>query len=361
MPEQGTGAAEEKRIDLVFEGGGVKGIGLVGALSLLLERGYQPQNVAGTSAGAVVAAGLAAGYTAAELRRIVGETPFSSFLDQGWEDRLPGIGTLVSILRDQGIYEGEAFQQWMAGLLEAKGIRTFKDLVHPAYADAGPRYRYRAQMIASDITGRCLLVLPQDAPKIGIAPDDLNVALAVRMSMSIPIFFEPVRWRNPQTGREHLIVDGGMLSNYPVWLFDSAGVPEWPTFGLRLVEDELNKSVADRLPEAPPARTAIGVVVDYVKSLVATMLEAHDRLYIEKANYARTVTIPSLGVSSVDFNLKPETVDSLFESGRAAAERFLENWTFEGYIAEFRSGKEHSRRAEVAADMQVAEASPGRS
>ena len=65
-----------------------------------------------------------------------------------------------------------------------------------------------------------MLVLPRDAQLLGYAPDELEVAYAVRMSMSIPIFFKPVRVENTQTNHEHVIVDGGMLSNFPVWVFD---------------------------------------------------------------------------------------------------------------------------------------------
>ncbi len=108
----------------------------------------------------------------------------------------------------------------MRDLLEDKGVRTFGDLIRRE--DAELEYRYKAQMIASDLTERRLLVLPWHAPKLGIDdPDDLDVALAVRMSMSIPIFFEPARFVNAKTGGEHLIVDGGMLSDFPVWLFDA--------------------------------------------------------------------------------------------------------------------------------------------
>ncbi|MDP8926879.1 MAG: patatin-like phospholipase family protein [Actinomycetota bacterium] len=83
--------------------------------------------------------------------------------------------------------------------------------------EAELRYRYKAQVIASDLTKWRLLVLPRDAPKLGIDdPNDLSVALAVGMSISIPILFESVKFANPKTGREHLIVDGGMLSNFPV-------------------------------------------------------------------------------------------------------------------------------------------------
>jgi predicted acylesterase/phospholipase RssA len=60
-------AEKQKRVDLVLEGGGVKGIGLIGALAVLEERGYVPQNVAGTSAGAIAAALIAAGYSAGAL------------------------------------------------------------------------------------------------------------------------------------------------------------------------------------------------------------------------------------------------------------------------------------------------------
>ena len=56
--------AIDTHADLVFEGGGVKGIGLAGALATLEEREYGPQNIAGTSAGAITAALLAAGYSA---------------------------------------------------------------------------------------------------------------------------------------------------------------------------------------------------------------------------------------------------------------------------------------------------------
>jgi NTE family protein len=76
------------RLDLVLEGGGVKGIGLAGAYAVLEENGYEPQNVAGTSAGAITAALIAARYSAAELKEIVLSLDFKQFEDKAWEDRL---------------------------------------------------------------------------------------------------------------------------------------------------------------------------------------------------------------------------------------------------------------------------------
>jgi NTE family protein len=109
-------------VDLVFEGGGLKGIALVGAYSVLEERGYRPQNIAGTSAGAIVAALLAAGYTAAELRQIITDCDLNSFKDRARKSWLPLFPGIVSILKDRGIYEGKAFLEWMSGLLENKGV-----------------------------------------------------------------------------------------------------------------------------------------------------------------------------------------------------------------------------------------------
>ena len=91
-----------------------------------------------------------------------------------------------------------------------------------------------------------------------------------------------------------------------------------------------------------------GSVVDYVKALASTMMEAHDRLYLEKATFVRTIPIPTLGVGTTEFDITPERVRAIYESGRKAAFDFLDRWDFEAYKAEYRSGKEHSRRDEIA-------------
>src|SRR4051794_20431620 len=106
---------EAKHADLVFEGGGVKGIGLAGAFAALEQNQFVPKSVAGTSAGAITAALVAAGYSSAELDEIILKLPFASFKDESFADRLPG-GRMASVLLDLGIYEGKVFQDWIAGL-----------------------------------------------------------------------------------------------------------------------------------------------------------------------------------------------------------------------------------------------------
>ena len=337
----------ESFADLVFEGGGVKGIGLAGAYSALCERGVKPKRVAGTSAGAITAALVAAGYSATELDEILLEVPFARFKDRAWEDRVPLVGPPLSVLLQRGIYEGRFFQDWMRGLLAAKGVHTFGQLADPEATEV--KDRYRLKVIVSDVTHRRLLVLPDDAPALGVDPANLEVAYAVRMSMSIPVFFEPVMHHNPRTGAEHLIVDGGMLSNFPVWLFDAqkGEPPRWPTFGMLLVEGDPKVPVGHRV-EGEEHGVVRGSVVDYVKALASTMMEAHDRLYLEKATFVRTIPIPTVGVSTTEFDITPDRVRAIYESGRKAAVDFLGRWDFEAYKAEFRSGKEHSRREELA-------------
>jgi len=145
--EIGTNGLRGGPVDLVFEGGGVKGIALVGAFSVLEEEDYEPQNMAGASAGAIVAALIAAGYSSDELKKIIAELDYNRFKDEALEDRFP-LGGALSILKDLGIYEGEAFVEWMSGLLEAKDVRTFGDLIRRE--DVELKYRYKLQVIASD-------------------------------------------------------------------------------------------------------------------------------------------------------------------------------------------------------------------
>lgn len=353
MSEQGTPADREMRVDLVFEGGGVKGIALVGALSVLEERGYQLEHLAGTSAGAIVATLCAAGYSAAQIQEVIAGQNFSRFMDMTWEDHIPVAGEALSILFEEGIYKGKYFLDRMTELLEAKNIRTFGDLLYEPHTD-DLHYRYKVQVIASDVTGRSLLVLPRDAGQLGIDnPDEMQVAQAVRMSMSIPLFFEPVRFAHAADKQTHIIVDGGLLSNFPVWVFDSSGTPAWPTFGLKLVEADPQK---DTLGQAiPPGH--VGDIVSYLKGLISTMLEAHDRLYLEQDQFVRTITIPTTGVSTTDFNLTPEQAQGLYQAGRDAADTFLQSWTaaggFPAYVAAFRTGTQSTRRERVVRTMKA--------
>ncbi len=349
-----NGRNEEKRVDLVLEGGGVKGVGLVGALAALEEHGYRPQNIAGTSVGAIVGALLAAGYTAAEIRDIMmNQLDFRRFKDLDLEGHVPFVGKPLNLLLNLGIYEGKAFERQMAEWLEAKGVRTFKQLLSEGEDANKAIYRYKLQVIASDLATRELLVLPRDAYKLGLNPDRLSVARAVRMSMSVPIYFKPVRIVGPERV-QHVIVDGGLLSNFPVWLFDSGSEPAWPTFGLHLVNAFQVTGLTNVIP---PLNQAFGnpavLFASFLASLALTALEARDEQYIEEKQFARTIPIPTLDVGLLDFDIPLAKKKALYRAGYTACQKFLDRWDFQGYIAEYRSNKEHSRTQKIAATLKA--------
>ncbi len=316
-----------KKVDAVFEGGGVKGIGLVGAIKATEEQGYTFENVAGTSAGAIIAALVAAKYSASEMKSILDQLDYRQFKDEATMDKIPLIGHAVSLGIEKGIFEGKFFENWLRELLAAKNIHTFGDLVMPKYKD-DPRYRYGLRVVATDCTHGRMLVLPQDIEGYGIHADDLSVVDAVRMSMSIPFFFEPVILKNISTHESSYIVDGGVLSNYPVYLFDDGTPnPPWPTIGYKLVDPDENKPHCIRGP------------LSLFAALFSTMMEAHDARYIKERDFARTVPVPTCGVGTTEFDLSCEKSEQLYTTGYQAAKEFFDHWRFESWIKSYRQKK----------------------
>ena len=303
--------------DIVMEGGGVKGTALVGALAVLEARGYRYVNLAGTSAGAIVAALTAAGYSAEELREIMTSLDYTRFLDSGpyWLPRRSRAA--YNLFRHWGIHRGDSFWDWMRARLADRGVWTFNDLKHTT-PDKGQIYRLR--VVASDVTRGRMLVLPDGIGHYGIDPGDLEVALAVRMSMSIPGFYRPVTLRN-KDGNKSYIVDGGLLSNFPIQLFDGPGMDTRPTFGLRLTgtsEERVTKHPAHGL-------------TSYFLSMFLTATEASYYQYIDSRDFIRTIAIDSLGVSSVDFGLSVIDKRRLYTEGVKATRAFLDDWDFEAW------------------------------
>ena len=300
-------------VNAVFEGGGVKGISLTGAVRAAENHGIVFRRVAGTSSGSIVAALLAAGYSADEMRMAIEKTPLRELLSRNPLFDLKLIGPAVRLFWKKGLYSGKKLEAWVESLLAAKGIRTFGDL---------PPGKLR--IVASDITNGRLLVLPRDIAPYGIPPNRFSVARAVRMSTSIPYFFDPVVVRQPLKERKKhalkarasYIVDGGLLSNFPLWLFGEDGAEEAsvPVIGFQMV------GRSDFRPHA------IDGPISMFQAMFETMLSAHDERYISKNNRIRTVKIPTLGVGTADFHLGKEKSDELYRSGLEAGEKFFRNW-----------------------------------
>ncbi len=275
--------------DGVFEGGGVKGIGLIGALKRTEEQGVELKRVAGTSAGAIVASLYSAGYSSDELKALLYSTDFRKFLDMSDMGCLKYPIGFFRILFRYGIHSGRPFHTWIRERLAQKGVSKFKDLKLPL------------KLVASDITNKQLLTF--DSEKHA----ELEVAEAVRMSMSIPLFFYVYKWR---LAKNHtLVVDGGLLNNYPINIFDDH---ERQTLGFKLISPEETQ---------PPEK--ISNIFSYIKSVLDTMMVAHEKIHVEETDWARTIPIPTGEIKTTQFDLNREQKDWLYNSGYEAAEKFF--------------------------------------
>lgn len=276
--------------NLVFEGGGVKGIAYAGAIEGLENAGLLAniEATAGTSAGAITATLLALRYTAAEIKTLVNNTNFKTFED-GWNP--------LEIPLKYGLYKGDAFLEWMENVVKKKTNKsnaTFADL--------------------HDLGCRTLRVFATDLNKNAIAEFSFRktptviVSQAARASMSIPLFFHA--WKFPdENPDDHIFVDGGTIYNYPINAFDSNGCNE-ETLGFFLNNTTGKPKVANLKYDH---------LLSYVKNLFDTLLLAQ-KLDFEKniEDRSRTIIIDDHGISATDFGLNDKQKTELYNSGLSA-------------------------------------------
>jgi NTE family protein len=322
--------------DLVLEGGGVKGIGLAGAVITLSEAGYVFPRVGGTSAGAIVAA-LVAGYQArgvplSQLETDLRELQYAKFRDQTFLQRHLGlVGLAEALIAHQGMYSTNYLYQWLHSKLDPIGVHTFADLKITDDSGTGlpPAERYRLVVHTSDLTRQCLVripwdlpayLLPEDAPATEdqqiAAIDGYPVVDAVRASMSIPFFFQPFRQPTPEGSCTW--VDGGLLQNFPITVFNrNDGKPaRWPTFGIKLSAQ----------PQVNVPDKAVHGDISELLAIAHTALGEWDRYPTDDTVGSRTIWVDTMRVSATDFGINTATQDALYANGRAAATAFLTAW-----------------------------------
>lgn len=292
-------------IDIVFSGGGVKGFAFIGALNKLEQNGFQFKRTAGTSAGAIVAALLAAGYKAAEMKKLMDQMDTSHLIDPRTPVSFPLFKWLRVYFR-MGLYKGDSLEKWLIDVLAAKNVHTFSDLEPGAL-----------KIIVTDASRGRMIVIPDDLSDYGIDPALFSVARAVRMSAGLPFFFEPLPLV-AESGEKSLIVDGGLLSNFPLWLFDQGGQnPPRPFLGIQTV-----KSMAYQSPA--PIQNA----VELFRGLFTAMREAYDEKTIKKLKDSNIIVIPVANVATEDFNISVGERDRLYALGEDETEVFLKKWSY---------------------------------
>jgi NTE family protein len=239
---------------------------------------------------------------------------------------LPLVSEGVSLALGHGAYAGDWIHGWLLDELGRLGVRTFADLRRDDPADdptmTTPTHRYGLVVMATDVTNGRLLRLPWDYPMFGLDPDEQLVADAVRMSLSIPFYFAPCTLRNPVTGAEATIVDGGVLSNFAIEIFDRTDgrEPRWPTFGIRLLPD-LPAGLGDLVPFfGVPMFPAVRLL----EQVVATALVGRDQTHLERPGVReRTMTVDTKGTAITEFGIGPVERRELMERGGQTAREFL--------------------------------------
>lgn len=306
------------KADLVCKGGGVKGIALVGAIRRLEEYGYRFERLAGTSAGAIVASLLAVGYTSKEVTDMLFNLDYNRFNDKNKLQAIPLIGQIASLLISKGLYAGDELERFLTEKFKAKRRTKFKDVY-----GAG---NFKLKVIAADVTRKELIILPDDLPKYNIDPMEFPIAKAIRMSMSIPFYYNPIILEDGDN--LSYIVDGGLVSNFPIWIFDVQGIPKWPTFGLNL-----NNNKTSYFPFFKNS------IITYMLNIVSTALSINEEVYLRDKDSIRTINIPTLDIKTTNFEISPKEILDLYKSGYNAADKFLDTWNFDWYISKFRYSK----------------------
>ncbi len=364
------------KYDLVFEGGGAKGMVFTGALKEFERRKHTFGRLMGTSAGAIMATFLAAGYDSAEMsnalnERVDGQPAFVRFMGvpdafdpdvihgsatrewlqnsdlplvpPGMEDRIDDyiVDTLLksalyrhifSFVERGGWYSADAFLDWLRRKLDEgtfKGRpRNFSDMTLKQFFEATGT---DLTLLAADITdGRLLVLNHRTAP-------DLPLVWAVRMSMSVPLLWQEVIWR-PSWGRfrgidisGNAVVDGGLLSNFPIELFIT-GEPMWtavmgPKKSTSLIGMLIDENIP--VPGAPAGAGGAGSsaaglrTVNRLKALVETVTQARDKGVIS-AYKQFVIRLPAKGYGTTEFDMSDARRKALVAAGQQVAKQYFD-------------------------------------
>lgn len=362
------------QFDIVFEGGGAKGIDFAGALKALEEKKYGYRRLVGTSAGAISATLCAVDYSSKELLEVIterttdGRPVFSTFMDKPKasdfsEDIISNSFTMkalkdidlplipdsfegkiddfiiknllkshfyarqFSFIECGGFYSGSTFHDWMRARLKQKGYApdiTLADLFSKTNRDLS--------LVATNVTQQLLLILNHRTTP------NLPVARAVRMSMSIPIVWQEVTW-NSVWGKykpsekveieltDSKIVDGGVLSNFPMNLIAEFSSSEKATMGKELNAEFVNKAenlglLIDEslpVPDQPESKSSKKLIDDLptigrVHKIAETMMKARDNSIIDKYK-AEICRLPANGYGTLEFDIQGDRLEALIKAG----------------------------------------------
>lgn len=268
---------------LVFSGGGIKGIGFVGCLNYLSEKGlYNTNNIKtfiGTSAGSIIATFLAVGYTVKEINEIAKEIDFGLIRDITADN-------VLSFFQDFGLDSGKELERVMEIIIKKKTKEnlTFKEL-------------YDMKGIKLIINAVCVNDQKVEYFNHETYPD-LEIRKAIRMSTSIPIVFKPYKMDNK------LYVDGGVLDNFSVNLCDKNFI------GFYIVNFNNFEEIKS--------------IDEFLYSIITAMLNhLNNSKYIEKKE--NIICMDLSNITSIDFELSKKSKIKMIEKCYNITKEFFMN------------------------------------
>jgi NTE family protein len=311
--------------NLVMEGAGVRGIAYVGALKELERRAILTNidKVGGTSAGAIVALCVSLGYSSIEIEKIIYELRINRFND----GKFLFVGGMVRLNRNFGWYNGDRFTNWVEEIIECRTENaeiTFLELHQRGFKDL--------YVTGTSLNQQRLIIFSYETYP------EMKVKDAVRISMSIPLYFEAVSIDSVGhvLGRESraennvdIMVDGGITANYPIFLFDSLTtsdgatkrIPNTQTLGLRIDTPEQIDFDSNQKCLAPISITTFR---SYLNAFYAYVIENLNRKDLTGSDWQRTISISCGNVSPKVKRLSLATKNLLIRNGEDAAKQFFE-------------------------------------
>ena len=301
--------------NIVFEGAGVRGIAYCGAIGELEARSMMKhiEKVGGTSAGAIMALTLALGYSSREISDIIAATNFKRFND----GRFLFAGGINRVSKYFGWYRGEQFERWLETIIAAKTGNA--DIRFAELSERGFRDLY---ITGTNLTRQELVIFSK------YTYPDMKVKDAVRISMSIPLYFEAVFLDSSGHIVKHprkkealdVLVDGGFTGNFPIRIFDSANLPNPATLGFRIdrAEQIRNDQATRSLASLPVTNLR-----QYLGAFYQMIIENLNRQQLSEQDWQRTVSIDDGNISPRIRKLSKEEKDRLIENGKRALQDYL--------------------------------------
>lgn len=327
-------AQQIKYTNLVFEGGGIRGLAYAGAVKALDEKGILEhiERTGGTSAGAIASLMVSLSYTPNEIDSIMRNLDLEEFND----GKGGLIGKYTRLKKDYGIYHSRSLLKWLEEIVAFKtgnANTTFAEL-HSLHLNSN---------LFKDLycTGTNVSKQTVEIFSFETTPT-MYLKTAVHISGSIPLYFNPVyidstgrEVEKPEDGKEYqLYVDGGLMANYPISIFDTCENGSNPllcdklqynkaTLGLKLERPEQIDSFEHFTNNIPPYN--IKSLNDYLIAFTNLMMETLNRKSPGMENEkGRTIYISYGDISGRIRKTSEKEKDALFANGEMAVNQFFD-------------------------------------